>query len=90
MWMKTATSRSAASDVRSASTSSLRSSGRVAPTVKAGVSLYPMSVRTLGTQAVALPPNAIAKLIEQPGWPEHRRIGGRSVDVQNPLIEHTL
>lgn len=46
-----------------------------------------LSVRTLGTQAGALQPDAIAKLIEQPGWSGHRRIGGRRVHVQAQLSD---
>jgi hypothetical protein len=53
-------------DARNAATS-LPNSGRVAPAVKVGVSFHPLSVRTLGTQAAVLQPDAIAKLTS-PAW----------------------
>lgn len=41
-----------------------------------------------GTQAEVLQPETIAKLIEQPERPGHRRIGRGSVDVQAQIIGH--
>jgi hypothetical protein len=88
MWVETAKSRCAASNVSSALTSSLPSSGRVAPAVKVGVSFHPLSVRTLGTQAVVIQPGAIAKLTEQLGRPGRRSNGGTERHVQAQLIGH--
>ena len=62
--------------------------GRVALAVKVDVSFHPLSVRALGTQAVVLQPNAIPKLIEQPGRPGYWRVGRSSVHVQAQLIGH--
>nr|ART37207.1 D357 [uncultured bacterium] len=62
--------------------------GRVALAVKVDVSFHTPSVRVLGTQAEGLQPETIAKLIEQPERPGHRRIGRRSVHVQAQLIGH--
>ena len=75
-----------ASDVRNVSTSFLPSSAGVALAVKVDVSFHPLSVCALGTQAVVLQPDTIAKLIEQPGRPGHRRTGRRSVHAQAQLI----
>jgi hypothetical protein len=73
-----ATLRSTACDLRCAPASS-PSFGRGAPAVKVNVSFHPLSMRILGTKAVALQPYTIAKLIEQPGRPGHRKIGGSGV-----------
>jgi hypothetical protein len=62
--------------------------GRVALAVKVDVSFHAPSLRTLGTQAVVLQPETIAKLIELLGRSGHRRIGGSSVHVQDQLIGH--
>ncbi len=61
---------------------------RVALAVKIDVSFHPLSVRALGTQADALPPETIAKLIALPGRRGHRRTGRSSVHAQAQLIEH--
>lgn len=60
--------------------------GQVALAVKVDVSFHPLSIRALGTQAEVLPPETIAKLIEQSGRPGHRRIGRRRVHEQAQLI----
>ena len=62
--------------------------GRVALSVKVDVSFHTLSVCALGTQAEVFQPETIAKLIEQPGRPGHRRIGRSSVHVQAQLIGH--
>ena len=59
---------------------------QVALAVKVDVSFHTPSLHTLGTQAEVLQPETIAKLIEQPGRPRHRRIGRSSVHVQAQLI----
>jgi len=62
--------------------------GRVALAVNVDVSFHPRSARAIGTLAEGLQPETIAKLIEQPGQPGHRRIGRRNVHVQARLIGH--
>jgi len=63
-----------------------RGCARVALAVKIDVSFHLLSVRAFGTQAEVLQPETIAKLIEQPERPGHRRIGRSSVHVQAQLI----
>ena len=54
--------------------------------VTVDVSFDPLSVRTLGTQAVVVQPETIAKLIEQRACRGHGRIGRSGVYVQAQLI----